>query len=189
MPGRVPALVAALAPLGLVAAGCGGAKPPSVASIATATTPPGAVGNATSAKPSRAALAACLTAHGFSAAVGSAHGAGGAVLDLAGVIVAGNVDPASSQFQAAMRACRRFMPGGGPPELTPSQQAVAARAMLRFAKCMRAHGVPSFPDPSSDGRFSPESLAGIDPSSPFLTSAFKACASLEPTVGPRLALP
>ena len=67
------------------------------------------------AEPSRAAFAACLTAHGFTASVGSAATAGNNVLSIEGVIVSGNVDPSSPQFQAAMAACRKYLPGGGPP--------------------------------------------------------------------------
>ena len=53
---------------------------------------------------------------------------------------------------------------------------------------MRRSGVPSFPDPTGQGTFPPGSLDGIDPSSPFVQQAFKACESLEPKRGPRLQL-
>jgi hypothetical protein len=61
--------------------------------------------------------------------------------------------------------------------------------MRRFAACMRTHGVPSFPDPNSQGFFPIGSLHAIVTTSPTLSRAFKACQSLEPKVGPRLALP
>jgi hypothetical protein len=48
---------------------------------------------------------------------------------------------------------------------------------LAFAQCMRRHGVPSFPDPSSDGSFSfsgsPKSVAGFQ-------SASQACQKFLP---------
>ena len=184
---RGSAVIAALAALVFVAAGCGGAKAPSVASLGT-TTPAGQQ-QTTSVRPSSARLATCLTAHGIAAAVGSgAGGSTGSQITIAGVTVTGNADPGSPQFQAAVQACRKFLPGGGPPQLTPAQQAAASKAMLRFAECMRAHGVPNFPDPSGDGRFPLGSLRAIGPSSPLVSSAFKTCASLEPKVGPRLVL-
>jgi hypothetical protein len=102
--------------------------------------------------------------------------------------ISGNVDPDSPQFQSAMQACRKYLPGGGPPTLTPAQQAEAAKAMLRFATCMRSNGVPSFPDPNGEGRFPLGSLSELDPNSPLVQSAFKACESLEPKVGPRIEL-
>jgi hypothetical protein len=44
---------------------------------------------------------------------------------------------------------------------------------------MRAHGVPSFPDPSPGGGF-PLRTSGINEQSPAFQSAQKACAALEP---------
>lgn len=180
------ALAALLTLLGVVAAGCGSSKTPSVASLTTTSTTAGAgAGGAQSTKPSRAALASCFVAHGFQASVGT--GGGGRSLSVFGVAIGGNVDPDSSQFQAAMQACRKFLPGGGPPTLTPAQQAEAAKAMLNFATCMRKKGVPAFPDPNGQGRFPFASIGKLDPTAPLFQSAFKSCQSLEPKVGPRIA--
>jgi len=85
-----------------------------------------------------------------------------------------------------MQACRKYLPGGGPPSLTPAQAAEWAQAMTKFAGCMRANGVPSFPDPSSDGRFPPGTLTKLDVTSPLVQKAFKACEPLEPKDGPRI---
>ncbi len=85
-----------------------------------------------------------------------------------------------------MQACRKFLPGGGPPALTPAQQAAAAKGMLSFASCMRRDGVPSFPDPNGAGRFPFGSISKLDPTTPLFQSAFKSCESLEPKVGPRI---
>jgi hypothetical protein len=50
----------------------------------------------------------------------------------------------SPAFQPAQNACKRYLPNGGqPPVTSPGARAAA----LRFAKCMRTHGVPDFPDP------------------------------------------
>jgi hypothetical protein len=51
---------------------------------------------------------------------------------------------------------------------------------LAFAKCMRAHGMPSFPDPNGHGgQLGPDS--GIDPSSPRFQAAVNgSCKSLAP---------
>ena len=114
--------------------------------------------------------------------------ASGRSLHLPGVTLGGNVDPGSPQFQAAMQACRKYLPGGGPPALTPAQRAEAAKAMAAFAACMRKNGVSSFPDPNGQGTFPPGSLARLDPSTPLVETAFKACESLESKVGPRIEL-
>jgi hypothetical protein len=189
--------VLVIALVGIAVAGCGGSsKSPAVANLGTTGTTgtsgagsgtSSSAGRTSSASSSRAALATCLRAHGFQAAVGSA-GDNESVLSLAGVVVTGNVNPSSPQFQAALHACRKYLPGGGPPALTPAQQAVAAKAMRRFAACMRTHGVSSFPDPNSQGFFAIGSLQAIDRTSPIVIRAFKACESLEAKVGPHLQL-
>jgi hypothetical protein len=180
---RAPVL-AVLVALALLAGGCAGSKAPSVASLGTTSTP----GETTTspAEPSRAAFASCLSSHGFQASVGSAAATGSRSLSVFGVVIGGNVDPSSAQFRSALQACRKFLPGGGPPALTPAQQAEHAKAMANFAACMRKHGVPSFPDPNGQGTFSPGSIRGLDPSAPLFQSAVKICAPLQGKAGPRL---
>jgi hypothetical protein len=55
---------------------------------------------------------------------------------------------------------------------------------LQFSQCMRAHGVPNFPDPqfNSNGGISLHISAnsGIDPNSPIFKAAQQACQSLLP---------
>jgi hypothetical protein len=118
--------------------------------------------------------------------VGSAPASSSRSISVFGVTIGGNVDPDSRQFQAALQACRAFLPGGGPPALTPAQQAAAAKGMLNFAACMRKDGVPSFPDPNGEGRFPSGSISKLDPTTPLFQSAFESCQSLEPKVGPRI---
>lgn len=43
---------------------------------------------------------------------------------------------------------------------------------LAFAKCVRAHGLPSFPDPDSSGQIN---ISGIDVNSPQARHAFAVC--------------
>ena len=51
--------------------------------------------------------------------------------------------------------------------------------LLAFAKCVRAHGVPAFPDPQAvNGHINfPHAAGQIDPSSPVVTAAMAACRS------------
>jgi hypothetical protein len=51
----------------------------------------------------------------------------------------------SSRVRAAMRACRPLLPTLPAPD--SRQLAEALRLGVRYAACMRAHGVPNFPDP------------------------------------------
>jgi len=53
----------------------------------------------------------------------------------------------------------------------------------KFSACMRKHGVPSFPDPNSQGVISINSGMGIDPGSPAFTSARNVCSKLLPNGG------
>jgi hypothetical protein len=53
---------------------------------------------------------------------------------------------------------------------------------LAFSKCMRSHGVPSFPDPTSGGGIHISS--GINPFSPSFKAAQASCRKLLPGGGP-----
>lgn len=55
---------------------------------------------------------------------------------------------------------------------------------LDFAKCMRSHGVPKFPDPRSGGRGFQFDTSAINPQSPAFQSAQQACRHLLPGGGP-----
>jgi hypothetical protein len=183
-------VAAGLTTLAFVVAGCGGAKAPPVANLSTTSSVAAAAARRGSsgagvAAPNRGGLAACLTAHGFTASVGSAATAPDGALSIEGVIVSGGADPSSPQFRAALAACHKYLPKG-PPPLSGAQQVAAAKAMLAFASCMRGNGVPGFPDPTSQGVFPVAGIQGVDPSSPLVLTAFRACESLEPKVGPRI---
>jgi hypothetical protein len=56
----------------------------------------------------------------------------------------------SPQGQSAMNACKGLQPNLG---ASGQSQAQDLTQKLKFAQCMRTHGVPSFPDPSSNGAF------------------------------------
>jgi hypothetical protein len=92
--------------------------------------------------------------------------------------------PGSPQFEAALKACRKFTPNGGAPP-SPAQQAKALAESLQYAECMRSHGITDFPDPqSSNGRvgFSIQATPGSDlnPNNPLFQAAQNACEKLLP---------
>lgn len=98
------------------------------------------------------------------------------------VKVAVHIDPAisgSPAFKSAFRACAHVLPNAsnGP---TPAQIRARAQAILAFAKCMRRHGFPKFPDPDSQGHLSPAALsaAGINLHQPAIKPAAYACVGL-----------
>ena len=95
------------------------------------------------------------------------------------VAVAIHVDPAitgSPAFKSAQKACSHILPGlsSGP---TQAQQRAHTAAILAFAKCMRRHGFPKFPDPTRQGQITPAMLssAGIDLQQPAIRPAADAC--------------
>jgi hypothetical protein len=94
----------------------------------------------------------------------------------------------SSQFQAAERACADLLPNGG--QQTPAASQPILSKLLRFARCMRSHGVPTWPDPipvsaqappgAPPYTFNLNGLQGLDTRSfsPQITSAMNECFQL-----------
>ena len=100
------------------------------------------------------------------------------------VVSARKGDP--SRFDSANSACRYLLPSrgtsGGNGE-TPAQIAQDWIAFRTFARCMRSHGVPNWPDPTSrstsDSRPAFNITAvGLDGTSPQLRAKAQQCASL-----------
>jgi hypothetical protein len=111
-------------------------------------------------RPSRARLTTLLAGAALMTAACSA-----APATSAGSTAPGSADPVTSA------------PPGGP---SAYQEGVA------YAQCMRAHGVPNFPDPLQNGGFAlgPGVTGGTGGQvSPAYQAAEKACASLYPPVG------
>jgi hypothetical protein len=158
---RSPALVALLGCLGLLVARCGGSSAP--------ITQPQEVS-------SYVAYAACLNKRGVQV---EAARTGGLVWEAG----PGIPTPGSPPDLAAERDCKSLLPEGGTHQIpTAAQREQNLVLLLRWAKCIRAHGVPDFPDPTSQGlRISPSS--GIDLNSPAFLGAQKSCQKDSLTVG------
>jgi hypothetical protein len=78
-------------------------------------------------------------------------------------------------FLTARQKCRRYMPHA---QASQAQSAQQTQRGLQFARCMRSHGVPNFPDPkviTGPGGNQEAYLSGINPQSPAFQSAAKAC--------------
>jgi hypothetical protein len=91
--------------------------------------------------------------------------------------VSSGINVQSPAFRAARQACAKLNPANSVP--VSAETASEKQADLKFAQCMRAHGVPSYPDPSysGNGRLSekPLSTYGINADSPAVQRALKAC--------------
>lgn len=85
------------------------------------------------------------------------------------------VDTSSATYKAAVQACKQY----SAPEQggNPNQQAGAQNQQLKFAQCMRKHGITNFPDPSNSG--GQQTLPpSIDTNSSAFKAANQACSSL-----------
>ena len=80
-------------------------------------------------------------------------------------------------FEAANQACRTLEPGGG---LAPTLSSQKIAAEVNWARCMRSHGLPSFPDPNGQGAFDRNKF---DESSPAFRTASNACKPLMTALG------
>jgi hypothetical protein len=167
---RLPRSLSAVAPALLAAAlisACGGAKKPPAS---------GSGGNSSNNNGVQAAYryAACMRTHGVTAFQDPHVSTNGN-----SVAVGFHVDPqitGSPAFKSAQHTCAHILPA---PSNGPTQAQIRARteAILAFARCMRRHGFPKFPDPDSQGRLQPAMLsaAGINLQQPAIKPAAYAC--------------
>lgn len=90
-------------------------------------------------------------------------------------------DPMNNgQEQIANTACRHLLPGGGQSGAGVNQQYVTQ--LLNLAQCMRAHGLPDFPDPEVSGSNVTLPFEGVVKfNSPQFKNAERACKSLIPS--------
>jgi len=209
---RALAAVAALVVAGILIAGCGGgSKSPGVANVSTTKTSTSRSSSTSSTASGNKGGGTALSGGGPSSGSGAGAHNGFAIQTSnpqkalkfsecmrakgvpnfpdpngQGVIQGSGIDPNSSAFQTAQKACAKYMGKGAAP--TPAQQAQAQAQALAFSKCMRSHGVTNFPDPQfgSGGAIrislhaGPGSSGGLDPSSPIFGKAQKTCGSLLP---------
>jgi hypothetical protein len=59
-----------------------------------------------------------------------------------------SINPASPAYERAQNACHKYLPPSKPPPPTPAS---VRRELLAWARCMRANGVQSVPDPDANG--------------------------------------
>jgi hypothetical protein len=82
----------------------------------------------------------------------------------------------SPVFLSAAMTCQHLLPTVNQPNRSPAQTQARTAGLLAFARCIRSHGFPSFPDPSS-GQITHEMLAqaGIDLHQPAVVPTADAC--------------
>ncbi|MEV4535675.1 hypothetical protein AB0J82_17790 [Asanoa sp. NPDC049518] len=154
--------------LGLAACDSAGATP-GVASAGGGT--PGASASAAPADDEERgrAFAACMREHGVDMPDPQPGSKVGITLD--------KVD--KSKVLAAVDACRDLMPGGGKDVKLDPDQLERQRAL---AECMRANGVPDFPDPDPDGGAAVREYI-LDKHDDDVLAALEKCQDAVPTPG------
>jgi hypothetical protein len=145
---RPLAALAVVAMVAVVSAGCGGTR----SSGGTSTAPPAgntgtgsSGGNSTATTRKKAVkFAECMRANGVSAFPDpDATGA----LTIDAVANGSSLDTSSAAFEQAMSACKDLEPPGFTGHERNAQEQEGA---LKFAQCIRDHGVKDFPDPDKD---------------------------------------
>jgi hypothetical protein len=147
--------------LTLAASACGGSSGAKVAQVGT-----------TGANQPRAhdpqAFSACMRSHGVPTFPDP---------DSSGTIhVPSSIDDLPTA-KPAYRACRSLAPSEG--SITGQGDVMRQDQLLAFARCMRSHRVPAFPDPQVvNGHINiPDTHGQIDPSLPIVVAAIAACRS------------
>ncbi len=161
---RAAAAITAMAAAALLAAACGGSP-----SSTGAGGSPNAGGSANST--SAVAYASCMRSHGVPD-YPDPDSSG----QLPKIAAASQVGVSDSRLTAAQGACQALWPYQAP---TQAQQRQQLTDDLKFAQCMRSHGVPNFPDPTAEPsgpRFLISvSRDGFDPHSPQILAKARAC--------------
>lgn len=158
----MPAAMAAASAMALAACGSSGGP---IASNQTRSGPgPGAV-----------TFAKCMRGHGvpqFPDPGGTP--AAGSSISILGAQLPPTTNIKAPAFRAALNTCmKRFLAAHPRPPLSAAQKAAA----VKFAECMRAHGVPSFSDPTfpGNGGIAIRSGPGANPDSPSFQHAEQVC--------------
>jgi hypothetical protein len=181
---RVGAGCLILAATSLLLAGCGGSSSKSTTAAAT---------TATAGQPGArfAAVRQCLAKSGINLPArparppGAPRTGGGGIFGGGGGGAAGAGPPlpagvTRAQFQAALAKCGGVGGrGGARPALTPAQRAVQQAALVKFAACMRQHGV-NLPAPNTTGRGPVFNTGKLDTTSRAFTTAETKCMPLLP---------
>jgi hypothetical protein len=173
----------ATAGLALIASACGGSPGSDVAQLGSTTTQTSRSSSSPASAPAQqnraVAYARCMRSNGVPNWPDP---------DSSGVfdkskLTSQQLGASSSRVAAAQSACRHLLPNGGSGPTAAQVQQAKAQA-LTFSQCVRAHGVPTFPDPDSTGRIPDPASVGVDQGSPKFRAANQACGKSRPPYMP-----
>jgi hypothetical protein len=148
--------------LALLVAGCGGGGPP---------VPPAGPSGPSAATAQALAYAQCMRSHGIPDFPDPNPPGSGGQFSL------GRIDVQSPQYQSADRTCQKQTGFG---HFSAAQRQRGMTALLKYAACMRSHGITNWPDPFESSQQVGFRLTGIDLDSPKVRAAGKTCQPLWP---------
>ena len=128
---RTPRLLAALATVAVIGAGCSDEPAES-----------GSAGSTNAGQEQAVKFAECMRDNGVSE-FPDPDASDGLTID--GVVNGSSLDPSAPAWEEAIRACKDLQPPGfmGDQEVSDEER----ETRLEFARCMRENGVEDFPDP------------------------------------------
>jgi len=178
---RTGLTVVALLGSSVLLAACGAGSPGAgVVSLGKTTTPPGSSaaqgGSAASRENAALAYISCMRTHGEPNMPDPNSTGNGVHIS---ITPGSGVDPNAPQFTRATNACKQLLPtnGAASDTITAADQA----DYLKAVACMRAHGVPDFPDPGfQDNSVTFDIRPPLDPSSSQYEKALATCQKLIP---------
>jgi hypothetical protein len=156
--------IVAVAAVSLITAGCSSSSSSTTKAITTAT------------QNGALAYARCMRFHGVANFPDPASSGG----DDKQAVASALQRVSTSEAETAQTACIHVNDGTPGTGQSPARGQAHTGAMLAFARCMRRHGLPNFPDPTSQGQLSPQTVtaAGIDLHQPGLLRSGLACTSV-----------
>jgi hypothetical protein len=128
----------------------------------------------------RLTFSECMRSHGVpNFPDPSADGAipSGLFSSIDGIVIpsSSGINLQSPAVKSAEQSCQKLITGSGPKPPLPE---TGLNAQLKLAECMRAHGIPNYPDPTASGGGLRRQLpSDINPQSPAFEKAAKACGS------------
>jgi hypothetical protein len=164
-------ILAVAAGIIVLASGCGGSTPSGSSSL----------GESSNVK-ADVAYQQCMSSHGVPGVTVNAQSNGGVSVAISSATQGSHAqvpDGSNAQVESAMTACQHLLPGG---QLSQAQLRQLLPQGLKYAACMRTHGVPDFPDPSINGATQIGLGSGINRQSSQFQKAQQACRSVRPVL-------
>ena len=170
-------VLAAAAAIGLAACS-GGSSTPQVASLGNSSAPSAGSGGGASSTASGSGnatelldqWATCIRGHGEPSQADPTVDSNSDIditMDNVPSTLAGEVHGGSGPCSSYLTAASAALRGG-----QPAPQAPSLAVQLKYAECMRANGVPKFPDPNGS---QDQYVGNLDPNSPTFENADKVC--------------